>query len=335
MVRAGVRPYVLPMNINLVTFDGLAAKDLINVLGNAGASTAQVGQGSFNLEHDAGHAGFDLTGMNLETILLDGQGGTDIVAFTGSTGDDKFFARPTSGFMLNPTYDLEAFNFEQMSGNLLTGSDLAKFFTSSGVDTLTANPTSATISGPGFTHSASGYDTLLGIGTAAGTDTANLTGSLNTDILAGGLGSVNFGGGGGTAFSLQMQSFEVVTVDGLGGSQDRVTYTGTAGNDTFTAAPTASSMVGPGYSISVTNFERHVATGAGGLGDIADLTDSAGDDNFTGDGGRGTLFRTGVFLDALSGFETIRIRGINGGINRVGFFASPSYTLVRIGTWVG
>ena len=237
VVRFGTLPYVLPTNINLVNINGLGAKDLLSLLGTAGANVAQVTQGGVNFEHDAGHAGFDVVGSNLETILLFGQGGFDTVTFTGSAGDDKFFARPTNGFMLNATFDLEAFAFTQMTGNLLTGNDLARFFDSPGDDIVTAGAAAATISGAGFLHTATGYETLLTVANAGGNDTANLTGTAGDDLFAGGLGTATLGGVG---FSLQMLSFETANINGVSGL-DIARFTGSAGNDTFTSTSTGRS----------------------------------------------------------------------------------------------
>ncbi|MCA9053827.1 MAG: hypothetical protein KDA75_08315, partial [Planctomycetaceae bacterium] len=69
--------YVLPSNITLVQIDGLGDKDTLNLIGTLNAESAVTGSGMLQFEHDATHTGFDITGMNLEVIILDGQGGSD------------------------------------------------------------------------------------------------------------------------------------------------------------------------------------------------------------------------------------------------------------------
>ena len=65
--------YVLPSNITLVQIDGLGDKDTLNLIGTPNAESAVTGSGMLQFEHDATHTGFDITGMNLEVIILDGQ----------------------------------------------------------------------------------------------------------------------------------------------------------------------------------------------------------------------------------------------------------------------
>ena len=150
-------------------------------------------------------------------------------------------------------------------------------------------------------------------------------------MLLGGLGTATLGAGG---VSLQFLSFEIVTANGVSGGLDTARFTGSGGNDTFTANPTSGSIVGAGYNISTTNFDRHFATGGGGAGDIADFTDSAGNDTFSGSGVIGTLSGTGFLQQATSGFETIRIRGTSGGTNTRSLTTPLLYTLQQFGTWV-
>ncbi|MCA9052615.1 MAG: hypothetical protein KDA75_02205, partial [Planctomycetaceae bacterium] len=320
--------YVLPANITLVQVDGLEGKDTLNLIGTPGAEVVTTGSGLLSVEHNAAHSGVDITGANLEVIILDGQGGNDTVTLNDTAGDDKFFARPTSGFMIDTAgqFETDAFGF-QMTGAFTTGNDLAKFFDSAGNDTLTANPTIATIQGTGFLHTAQNFDVLVAQ-SRRGSDVAHAFGTTGNDAFTGRAGIAVLSS---TGFNYQLDGYATINADGLGGT-DLVRFLGGPGNDSLTANPTSATFLTGGFTLNTTSFERLIGIAGTGTNDVAILNDSAGNDIFAGTIGTGELAGTGFFERTIN-FDVIRIRGVNGGTNRR-VLNNIAFTLIEEGTWL-
>ncbi|MCA9056112.1 MAG: VCBS domain-containing protein, partial [Planctomycetaceae bacterium] len=161
-IRINGRSYFVPQSVDFVQIEGGGDADVLNLIGSPGNESALTRPGQVFLDFDAGHAGFDVAGVDLETVILDGGGGTNTVTLRDSAGDDKFFARPTSGvlFAADGSYQSNAFGF-QLTAIASTGNDLVKLFDSPGDDTLTAKPDNISISGPGYAHSAQSFDVLV------------------------------------------------------------------------------------------------------------------------------------------------------------------------------
>ncbi|MCA9055243.1 MAG: hypothetical protein KDA75_15490 [Planctomycetaceae bacterium] len=111
---------------------------------------------------------------------------------------------------------------------------------------------------------------------------------------------------------------------------------------------TGSSASGSGgavslHNVSATVFDSTLSSNtAGGNGEVAAgngtmdsalLTDSAGDELFTAAGAQGDLSGIGYFI-RTTGFDTIRIRGVNGGVNQLMLTPPLAYNLIQIGSWV-
>ena len=109
--------------------------------------------------------------------------------------------------------------------------------------------------------------------------------------------------------------------------------TGSAGNDIFSASSSLAQLTGSGFDLRAAGFERMIGVAGAGTGDLAILIDSLGHDSFFGSGNQGDLIGAGFFERAI-GFDIIRIRGVNGGINRLALTPPLAYTLVQQGTWV-
>ncbi|MCA9052390.1 MAG: FG-GAP repeat protein [Planctomycetaceae bacterium] len=322
--------YALPSNIEMVQVDALGGNDVLNLIGTSANESGLVRPEAVFFEHDAAHAGFDFTAIDVETVILDGNGGTDTLTLRDPTtaSDDKFFARPNSAVMFaaDGSYQSNAFGF-QTTGIFNAGNDLLRFFDSPGNDTLIASPGNSTFSGPGFSHSAQGFDVLVAV-SLNGVDTASLTGTAGVDALLARAGVAVMSGAG---FNFQLDSFEVVNANGLGAS-DLVRFFGSSGDDLLNANPTSASFVTGGFTINTTNIERLIATAGSGANDVAILTDSAGNDTFTGTVSVGTLLGAG-FFEQTTNFDVIRIRGVNGGMN-TRTLNNIAFTLIEQGTWV-
>ncbi|MCA9055369.1 MAG: hypothetical protein KDA75_16120, partial [Planctomycetaceae bacterium] len=330
LLRINGLGYVLPANINDVQINGSGNEDTLNLIGTPDAETAVTGRGMLQVENDATHSGFDITGRNLEVIILDGQGGSDTVTFNDTAGDDKFFARPTNGFMIDTggQFETDAFGF-QMTGVFTTGNDLAKFFDApgGGNDTLTARPTVATIQGTGFLHTAQNFDVLVA-SSRNGSDVANVFGTTGNDAFTGRAGIAVLSG---TGFNYQLDGYATINANGLGGT-DLVRFIGGPGNDSLTANPTSAKFLTGGFTLNTTSFERLIGIAGTGANDVAILNDSAGNDIFAGTVSTGELAGAGFFERTLN-FDVIRVRGVNGGTNRR-VLNNIAFTVIEEGTWV-
>ena len=320
--------FVVPAQVAFIEIDGLGGNDLLNLIATPGDDTAETRPGEVLLDFDGNHSGFDVSGVDLEIVILDGQGGIDAVTMHDSTLDDKFFVRPASGvlFAADISYQSNAFGF-QITAIASTGSDLARFFDSTGDDTVTARPGDASLAGVGFLHRAQNFDILLAR-SLSGTDVADVFGSNDDDFFTGRNGfsvlttnDVNY----------QFDSFETVNVDGQGGN-DLARLLGGPGNDILTADPGSIQFLTGSSEINATSFERLVAIAGSGENDSATLADSAGDDLFAGSPNFGELSGAGYFLRTFN-FDEIRIRGINGGVN-TRLLNDVNYLLTQEGNWV-
>ena len=109
--------------------------------------------------------------------------------------------------------------------------------------------------------------------------------------------------------------------------------TASDGDDLFAATPSFAHMTGEGFDLQASSVERMVGLAGAGASDTAILTDSAGNDLFNGNGSFGELGGAS-FFERVSAFDTVRICGVNGGLNRVVVAPSLAYNLVQQGTWV-
>ena len=320
--------FQLPGHVTRVEIDGRGDSDILNLIGTTGNDHAETGSGTVNFEFNPAHSGFDAFGQNLEIIILDGQGGSDTLTLNDTDGDDKFFARPTSGFMIDTAgqFETDAFGF-QMTAIFTTGNDLARLFDSTGNDTLTASPTSATIQGNGFQHTAQNFDVLVAR-SRNGSDVANLFGTTGNDAFTGRAGIAVLSS---TGFNYQLEGFTTINADGLGGS-DLVKFFGGPGDDTLTANSDSAQFVTSGFTLNTLSFERMIATAGSGANDVAILNDSAGNDIFAGTVSTGELAGTGFFERTIN-FDVIRIRGVNGGTNRR-LLDNIAFTLIEEGAWI-
>ena len=321
--------YRVPSNITQVNIDGGAGNDFINALGSAGVDQVTGTPFGFQLEQNGANPGAEVTGQNLEVVILDGQGGADTATLTDSAGNDKAFIRPTNAVMFaaDISYQTNVFGF-QVTALATTGNDLARYFDSPGNDTLTTNPTTATFAGPGFSHTAQNFDITLSR-SLQGNDTVNAAGSAGNDAFTGRNGFAVMTGSG---FNHQFDSFETVNANG-GGGTDIVRFIGGPLNDTLNATSFSSAtFTSGGSTLNTTSFERLVALAGGGANNVATLTDSAGNDIFNGGPGSGELSGAG-FFQRTTGFNAITIRGVNGGVNTL-INNGINYPLIQVGTWV-
>ena len=263
----------------------------------------------------------DITGVS-------NRGGSDVTRMFDGDGDQTFTARPTSAAMTKVGLSLQAIGFGEVTGTASDGNDRAVFIGSSGAETLIARPMTASFVTAAGVSNAVGFDRVTGRG-EGGSNTARLFGSADVDSLRADPTSTIMTGPG---FEFFLESFETVIADLLGGS-DFVELTGSDGDDLFAATPNFAQIAGAGIDLQASNVERIIGLALTGASDTAILTDSAGDDTFSGVGNFGDLRGAG-FFERVTDFDTVRIRGVNGGLNRVLTAPPLAYNLVQQGDWV-
>ena len=324
----GASAFRIPGTVTQVNIDTGAGNDFINTLGTAGPDQVTTTPFGFQLEQNAGNPGPEVTGQNLEIVIIDGQGGNDTATLNDSAGNDKLFVRPNSAvlFASDISFQSNVFGFN-ITGIATTGNDLFRIFDSPGNDTITASPSNVTIAGPGFSHTGQQWDTLLAV-SLGGNDTVNVTGTGANEFFTGRNGFSAFTSGG---FNLLFDSWETVNVNGQGGT-DLVRFVGGPGNDILNSGPSSATFQTTASLMSTTSFERLVASAGGGANNVAVLTDSAGNDIFNGGPNAGELSGAG-FFQRTTGFNAITIRGINGGVNTL-INNGINYPLIQVGTWV-
>ncbi|MCA9052783.1 MAG: tandem-95 repeat protein, partial [Planctomycetaceae bacterium] len=322
--------FALPMGVTTLSIDGAQGRDTLNIIGTPGDDVAVARPGQVVFMHDGSQVGVEVSAISVEVVILDGNGGTNTATLNDSALDDKFFARPNSGFMtdVSNTYQTNAFGF-QLTAVATTGNDLVKFYGSQFADTLNARPGIATIVGPGFSHVAQNFDVLVARSNG-GADTGVLFGTSGNDTLTARAGVALMSG---TGFNFQLDSFRTVTAKALGGN-DLVRFYGGAGDDSlFANANTFSAkFLTEVYEINTVSIERVIAFAFGGNANETIFTDSAGDDNFIGAPNMAELSGLGYFIRATA-FDSVVIRGVNGGINRR-TLNNINYSLSEQGTWV-
>ena len=325
-------PYRLPDNINFVEIDGGEGNDTLRLFGTPGDDSALTRPEQVFFEHDDTHDGFDVTGLDVETVILFGEGGNDMVTMRDTAGNDRFDGSAIGGVMFggDGSYQSNAFGFE-ITALFSTGDDLATFTDSQQSDTLTVRPGSATFQTPNFLFNVQNFDALRA-DSLNGIATANLFGTAGDNVFSNTRNAEGeFANMTGDGIDFRLEGFETVNVDGLGGN-DLVVFRGTQGDDTLIANPTSATFMTAGKTFTTTSFETLLAFSMGGTADSAVVTDSDGDDLFRGLGSFGQLTGTGFLVRTLD-FNTVRIRGVNGGVN-TRIASGLNYQLLETGTWV-
>ena len=119
----------------------------------------------------------------------------------------------------------------------------------------------------------------------------------------------------GTNYQYDPATIATIAVDGAKG-YDKVTLTGTAGDDTITMGPLSATLSGPGIDLTVQNASEITADAAGQAvgtnGDVVSFFDSSGDDVFTANPNEGQMLGKGFFNKA-TGAEFVHAYAKEGG----------------------
>ena len=323
--------YFIPMDVNLVEFDGADGDDRFDLIGSPGDELALTRPKQVFFEYDASHTGFDVTGVDMETVILDGNGGSDTATLRDTIGakDEKLFARPAINnallFANDGSYFTSLFGFS-VTTLFSAGNDFAKFFDSPSAEVAIVRPGNASLSSQGLLTNVQSFDSFLAQ-SLTGNDIANVFGTANVDFLTARNGFTVMSAGGQ---DLLFDSYATVNANGLQGD-DLVRFNGNAGDDLLVATGTTASFTTGVSVINTVSFGRLIADARTGANDRAILTGTAGPDGFAGSPNFGELTGTG-FFHRTNNFDRITINGL-GGVNTL-TDNGLNYVLIQQGTWV-
>lgn len=238
---------------------------------------------------------------------------------TVSAGDTVYLRATTSGSLTNSDVDFRVTNLVSLQGSSLT------VHGTSGVDQFRFIANSVygvTINGVDYEFDGSTISKVRFDG-QAGSDSAILYGTQESDSAALRVGSADLSGSGYSASVTHTETIELV---GRGGV-DLVSITDSAGNDRFTASPDYAAMTGDGFSLIARQFEVVHAYARNGGTDEASLNDSSGDDLFVGTPEFGKMIGDGYMVRAKL-FEYVHGYARNGGTDRARLTGSSAAELV-------
>jgi subtilase family protein len=238
---------------------------------------------------------------------------------TVSAGETVYVRATTSGGLTNSDVDLRVTNLVTQQGSNLvvrgtSGADEFRFVADS-VVRVAINGVDYEMSGDSITS--------VRFDGQAGSDTAFLYGTHESDSAALRVGSADLSGSGYSASVTNTESIEIL---GRGGS-DVASITDSAGDDRFTASPDYAAMTGTGFSLIAKQFEIVHAYARNGGDDEASLSDSAGNDMFVATPEYGKMIGDGTMVRAKL-FESVHAYARSGGTDRARITGSSSADVV-------
>ncbi len=238
---------------------------------------------------------------------------------TLSAGETVYVRASTSGGLPNSDVDLRVTNLVAREGSTLvvrgtSGADQFRFVADS-IYRVTINGVDYEMRGDSISR--------LRFDGQAGSDTAILYGTTESDSAALRVGSADLSGSG---YSVSVTDTETIEIIGRGGT-DLVSINDSAGDDRFTASPDHAAMTGAGFSLIARQFEIVHAYARYGGDDVATLNDSAGDDIFIGATNYGRMIGNGYMLRAKL-FESVHAYARCGGADRARITGSSSADVV-------
>ncbi|MFV0444928.1 MAG: Ig-like domain-containing protein [Planctomycetaceae bacterium] len=319
----------LGADIVYVSMDGQGGDDQLVVIGSQGNDRVMFRPAQLLYEDDPTHSGYDLSVQNVSRIQIHSQGGLDHARIDGTGNDDRIVSRSVGVAMISGGDIREVLGFAEVYVTSSLGNDRALLVGSADSDTLTARDGLTTMNCSGRVVTVEGFGMVAARG-AGGVDRARFIGGAGFDALRARPGAAVFSSG---PSNIHTEGFELVSADGQGGV-DRAALFGDAGDDSLSAnADTlAAVFLSGGHQFSLQGFDHLlVQAGSGGV-DVATLIDSAGDDLLTAQGPAAELRGHG-FFQHVQNFDVVRLRGINGGFNRLTPGSSLLYELLPQGSW--
>ncbi len=306
--------------INFVTIDGGAGLDSFVGFATAGNDLlVRDNGGVVRFEHNPGHAGFDVVGVNIERATMDGRGGIDTIRLDGS----GLGFNMASAFG-SQTLNVEFLNITGTGNNSLTLSTTSVVNNGANPLTVFRNNGDVVNVGAGWTKSPSAFfdgtnyfevytfgSQVLRVQSPAVTlsgSTALVNGTSGNDVFIYDA-NTNVITINGVAHALP-GTVNFVFLDGQAGF-DQLSLIGTPNNDKVVLQPTSVNFefnpAHAGFDFQGINLEKFIVDGrgqTGGSGDQAFLFDSAGDNLLTLNPLSATM--TGGGVDHfVTNFETI------------------------------
>jgi VCBS repeat-containing protein len=310
-VTVNGRATALPAETTYVRLDGGGGADQLFLTATTGNDLVVLRPTVALLDFLGGQPGFDFVAVSVETISVDGNGGTFDQAFLDdSPGDDLFTGRPREASLTGVGFANRVTNFHTIAGRVTGGGtlDQASLFDSSGEDVAALSPQIANLSGPGFFLQVAGFSRVAAEANAGGLDRAFLRDSPGDDTFEFQLETARFSG---PQFLSTAVGFEVVSAAAVAGGHDLAILQDSPGDDRFVSRPHVSFLHGPAF-VEAASFETVSARAVRGGFDQAFLIDSPGDETFTASSLSATMTDGAQTREAI-GFDVVAGWALSGG----------------------
>ncbi len=255
-----------------------SSDELVQQTGRAVAVRGTAADDQFRITTGAVHrltvngVDYSFDAASVDTITLDGAGGSDLLQLSGSTADEVLKLYPDAATFTGGGLTLDVRRVAKIQAQAGGGSDQAVFYDSTGDDQFFARGEYAQMSGGGYFNYAKNFD-LVKAYAGQGVDTAVLYDSAGDDSF---FGRPDYSQLSGPGYSMWVKGFESVRAYAGAGKDTAVLYD-SAGNDVLVAKPAFAQLSGASYLNYAKNFDTVKAYAGAGY-DTASLYDSSGDD---------------------------------------------------------
>ena len=315
-------------------YDGIAGNDTVVLSGSDGDDTLVLGPDYAMFVGDT----FAVTVVNVESITVDGRGGSNTATIYDSAGNDTLEAFTTRATLTGPGFSHGITEFATLRAYATGGGfDVAKLYDSSGNDTFVADPIQGMLFGSGYFNRAKFFEGVHAYAIAGGFDVAKLHDSSGDDtFFADPIQGMLFGSG----YYNRAKFFEGVHAYAIAGGDDVAELTGSAGDDVFRADPLQSALYGTGFFNRAKYFEKVFADAGADGHDEAFLDDSDSIDYLLAEGDFAQLASSMVmnwpwsFGYRATGFDRVRATASTAGDKaQVAPFTPLAFILELDGPW--
>ncbi len=283
---------------NLVSLSGTT----VNVSGTSGDDVFAFVAGDTH-QVSVNGVEYSFASIAVTDVNFDGGAGSDLIAMTGTAGDETAILRVGDVTLTGAGFTANAFAVENISVYGEGGQDRAYLYDSIGNDAFTATPLFAQITGTGFENRVEDFDFVYAYSIAGGIDHAYLYDSTGDDAF---IGSPEYAlmQGENNAFYNFAQGFDFAYAYSIAGGVDRAYLYDSSGNDTFVGSPEYALMQGENNAFYnfAQGFDFAYAYSIAGGVDRAILFDSLGDDTLRTWSNAQSLEGTG-FYNVAFGFD--------------------------------
>ncbi|MBN2291019.1 MAG: VCBS repeat-containing protein [Pirellulales bacterium] len=311
--------------IKSIFFDGLEGTDRVVYTGTAADDTAVVYPSTGTMSR----TDLALEWQNFEEARLDGGGGTDVVSFYDSEGDDTFGAADGLSLMQGTGFDNQAANFFYAHGYSENGGeDTANLYGSANDNTLVTTPKYAKITSSSYYANAHNFRYAKAYAGPGGNDVAMMNDSSGNDTF---VATPTYAKMYSNSYYTRATDFRYVKAYANSGGTDTAQLSDDATDDTFICTPSYGKLTGANFYIVAHNFDSLVAYANGGGNDTAKLVGSTGDDTFSSNTVYSIMSGTGYSMRAQY-FDEVLGQAVAGGNDRA-YLADTAgnYTLTAAG----